>query len=65
MELIQISDGLWINPCKVVAVKSPSEDADSCTIVMDGQSAVDGGFLVKRPLSEVISEIDDALEGEE
>lgn len=64
MELIQISDGLWINPCKVVAVKSPSEDADSCTIVMDGQSAVDGGFLVKRPLDEVVDEISECLEDE-
>lgn len=65
MELIQIDDGLYIQPCKVIAVKALSEDAETCTVFMAGQSAVDGGFLVKRPLAEVISEIDDALESEE
>lgn len=64
MELIQISDGLWINPCKVIAVKSPSEDAEECTIFMSGQAAVDGGFLVKRPLSEIVNELNEFLEDE-
>ena len=65
MELIQIDDGLYIQPCKVVAVKALAEDAETCTVFMAGQSAVDGGFLVKRTLAEVVSEIDSALEDEE
>lgn len=64
MELIQIDDGLYIQPCKVIAVKALTEDAETCTVFMAGQSAVDGGFLVKRPLSEVIDELNEELEDE-
>lgn len=65
MELIEISDGLFIQPGKVIAVKAHGEDAESCTVFMSGQSAVDGGFLIDRDFDEVVEDIQDALEGED
>jgi hypothetical protein len=63
--LIEIDDGLFIQPWKVVAVKrSALDEEEACTVFLSGQSAQDG-FIVERDADEVVGEINDALGAEE
>jgi hypothetical protein len=59
--MIEIQDGLYIQPHKVIAVKSSSLQKHHCTIFLSGHSAVDGGFVVDRDAEDVVDEIDKAL----
>lgn len=62
-KLIEVTEGLYILPHHVSAVRMVDED--SCTVWLGGQSAVTDGFLVNRPAEEIADEINDALEAEE
>ncbi len=57
MKFIEIDDGLAVIPCPGMVVKRVDED--KCALFVPGQSAVDGGFLVNRPMEDVISELED------
>lgn len=60
MKFIEIDDGLAVIPCPGMVLKRVGED--QCALFLPGQSAVDGGFLIDRPMDEVQEEIDEALE---
>lgn len=60
-KLIQISDDLWIQPRKVIAIKRSGVDDDQSTVFMSGQSAVDGGFVVDREMWELAEDVNRAL----
>lgn len=64
--MIELTDGLFVNPKLVAVVKSVSDD--QCAIFTPGQSATDGGFLVNRPgleVAEIIDDEDDEKEDED
>lgn len=63
MRLIELNDGLWVNPRFVAAVKSTV--TDSCNVLMSGDNSVTGGFQVDRDCDDVASEINDFLEDED
>jgi hypothetical protein len=54
--MIEITDGLWVNPKLVAVIKDVGDER--CAIFTPGQSATDGGFLVDRPIAEVVEEIE-------
>lgn len=56
--MIEIDDGLWIDPDSVIAVRAGFKG--QCTVFMSGQSAVDGGFLVDRDAEDLIDELSEA-----
>ena len=58
--MIEIVDGVFVNPRKVAVIKEV--DKDKCALFTSGQSAVDGGFLIDRPAIEVAEEIANELE---
>lgn len=62
-ELIEIEEGLFIQPRKVMAVKTIEED--KCAVFMSGQSAVDGSFLVHRDAVDVADDVNSALSEDE
>lgn len=62
--MIEIVEGLFIQPHKVIAVKASPLEEDHCTIFMSGHSAVDGGFVVDRSAEDVVDEIDRSLSEE-
>jgi hypothetical protein len=62
--LIELAEGIWIDPFSVAVIKSADEG--SCVLWTRGQSALDG-FVIPYPGEEVAQAINDALEddGEE
>lgn len=63
-ELIEIADGLYVQPRKVVAIKRSELDEEHCTVFLGGQSALDG-FAVERDAEELAEEINAALSRED
>jgi hypothetical protein len=61
--MIEIADGLYIQPCHVTCVKRTDEG--KCAVFVSGQKAEDGGFCVEREAEDVVAEIDEALEPDE
>lgn len=58
-ELIEVEEGLFIQPCKVMVVKATEEG--KCAVFMSGQSAVDGSFIVHRDAVDVADDVNEAL----
>lgn len=63
IKLLEIADGLCVQPRKVVAIKRSELEDEKCTVFLAGQSAVDGGFLVDREYEDVRDEVNSALAG--
>jgi hypothetical protein len=61
--MIELTDGLFVNPKLIAVVKSLGDD--QCAIFTPGQSATDGGFLVNRSGLEVAETIDYEAEEED
>lgn len=61
MKLIQIDGDLFVQPRAIAAVRSSGLEDGKCVVFIKGQSAADGGFLVDRPLEEVVEEVNEAL----
>ena len=61
--MIEIADGLFIEPGHVAVVKRLEEG--KCALFVVGQSALDGGFLLDREAEDVCDEIDAALAQED
>lgn len=62
--MIEIDDGLWIDPKSVTAVKTSPLEPDRCTVFLSGQSSQDG-FVVQRDADELAEEINSALGSEQ
>jgi hypothetical protein len=56
--LIQLADGLFVNPDAITVIKAT--DVDTCALFTAGQSAIDGGFHVPYGAAEVAEHINDA-----
>jgi hypothetical protein len=54
--MIEVQEGLSIQREHVAAVKS-SENGKTCTVFTVGQSAVDGGFLIKEKYEAIMDHI--------
>lgn len=52
--LIELDDDLWIESENVTAVRPSTLDDDQTVVFCIGQSSLDGGFVVDRPLEEVV-----------
>ena len=57
--MIEILEGVWLNPHSVTVIKAISEN--KCALWVRGQSAMDG-FVFEYPASEVAQAIIDACE---
>ena len=62
--MIEITDGLFIAPEHVIAVKAASDGEQRCTIYLSGQSALDG-FVVDYYADEVAEEVAESLEDDD
>ncbi len=60
--MIEIDDGIFVNPWKVTLVKAA--DKKKSVLYVDGQSALDG-FVIKRNALELAQEIMDGMNEEE
>jgi hypothetical protein len=58
--LIELTDDLWIESDNVTAVRRSTLDEDQTILFCVGQSAIDGGFTVDRPLEEVVEALKEA-----
>lgn len=58
--MFEITDGLFVDPWKVVAVKRVGEGR--CAVFFDGQSAMDGGFLIEEDALKIATDILEARE---
>ena len=63
-EFLQLDEDLFVIPHCVAAVKRSGLEAESCTIFIKGQSALDG-FLVKMSAEDVVREIEESLAAED
>ena len=63
-KLLQVSADLAIQPRKVAAVKRSGINDDHCVIFLSGHSPTEG-FVVERPLEEVMDEVNAALAGDD
>ena len=61
--MIEIAEGVWIDPRHIAVVKRVGED--KCALFTPGQSAVYEGFLIERSAEEVVDEIEWAMEGKD
>jgi hypothetical protein len=64
MPMIELHEGFYVRIGSDIAfaVVKASSDGESCSAFTDGQSAVDGGFLIPYKASEVCEQLDDAEE---
>jgi hypothetical protein len=61
--VIELGDGFYVQPSKVAAVKDVGDG--KCAVFTEGQSAIDGGFLVEGEAVDIADKIDEALAGED
>lgn len=64
MPMIELHEGFYVRIGSDIAfaVVKASEDGKACSAFSDGQSAVDGGFLIPYKASEVCEQLNDAEE---
>jgi hypothetical protein len=60
--MIEVQDGLFIEPRHVIAVKAISEK--KCLVFFKGNSALDG-FTVDKPALEVADRVEEEMEAED
>jgi hypothetical protein len=61
--MIELVDGVFVQPEKVALIRALG--TGKCAVFTDGQSAVDGGFLIEMEAVDAADKIDEALEDED
>ncbi len=58
--MFEIEEGFFVDPWKVAAVRRVGEG--QCAVFLDGQSALDGGFLIHDDALKVTTDVMEARE---